>query len=159
MTTTHGVAGCLCRIVGNIDDGGHDWKRVSTCPYHGVLAPMLPDRTDTGMYRVVNLSTPLDGPECPPGVHSMFDPCPGGCLGNELGEPCIVAKDCGVHGTGTVEIIRTGPPAPRLPPRPDNRRRRRYRHSPGHWGVGIARSPGGWHVTVGPWYWTTEGAY
>lgn len=26
-----------------------------------------------------DLSTPLDGPECPPGVHSMFDFCPGGC--------------------------------------------------------------------------------
>ncbi|WP_432112828.1 hypothetical protein [Streptomyces sp. S1] len=21
-----------------------------------------------------------DGPECPPGIHSIFDPCPGGCL-------------------------------------------------------------------------------
>lgn len=27
-----------------------------------------------------DLSTPPDGPECPPGVHSMFDFCPGGCL-------------------------------------------------------------------------------
>ena len=39
-------------------------------------------RTSDAVHREprADLSTPPDGPECPPGVHSMFDPCPGGCL-------------------------------------------------------------------------------
>lgn len=39
---------------------------------------------DVGRRR--DLSTPLDGPECPPGVHSMFDFCPGGCLNEDTTE-------------------------------------------------------------------------
>lgn len=36
------------------------------------------------------------------------------------------------------------------------RRWRRYRLTPGIRGLGVQRDPGGWHVTVGPWVWTTE---
>jgi len=36
------------------------------------------------------------------------------------------------------------------------RRWRRYRMAAGIRGLGIQRGPGGWHVTVGPWVWTTE---
>lgn len=41
-----------------------------------------------------DLSTPPDGPECPPGVHSMFDPCPGGCLNDDDYTPSDGAKPC-----------------------------------------------------------------
>lgn len=89
------------------------WAPNASCPHHGILAPFTPDRTETGTYRVFTgpcerhpgastiaglcamcsrtpdavfrggLSTPPDGPECPPGVHSLFDPCPGGCLNDD----------------------------------------------------------------------------
>ncbi|AJF68178.1 hypothetical protein [Streptomyces vietnamensis] len=75
--TPYGVRGCRCV---RVQEGGavYRWDRDTTCPYHGLLPR---DRTDTGIYRGVDLSTPpLDGSECPPGIHSIFDPCAGGCL-------------------------------------------------------------------------------
>ncbi|MFF0277809.1 hypothetical protein [Streptomyces sp. NPDC004330] len=66
-----------------------------------------------------------------------------------------VADDCGVHGPD-------GCIAAGLVPDTDGcldtvtRRCRRYRQIHGHWGIGIAHSPGGWHLTLGPWCWTRE---
>lgn len=58
-------------------------------------------------------SAPLDGPECPPGVHSMFDFCPGGCLSDD--EPEYDPRD----GCGYLEEGRDCPndhgPAPKQP--------------------------------------------
>lgn len=33
---------------------------------------------------------------------------------------------------------------------------RRYRLAPGVWSLCVQRDPGGWHVTLGRWAWTTE---
>lgn len=33
---------------------------------------------------------------------------------------------------------------------------RRYRTAHGFWGLGVSRSPGGWHLQFGPWILTTE---
>ena len=40
-----------------------------------------------------------DGPECPPGYHSIFDPCPGGCLNDDEPDP-DPADGCGYHQEG-----------------------------------------------------------
>ncbi|WP_432112829.1 hypothetical protein [Streptomyces sp. S1] len=91
------------------------------------------------------------------------EPCcgdPDGCCGCTCEPPSdyelahgidVPADDCGVHGTdGCIAaglVADTGTDG-----------WRRYRQASGHWGVGVSRSPSGWHVTVGPWCWTTEGA-
>jgi len=33
---------------------------------------------------------------------------------------------------------------------------RMYRTMPGFWAVSVGRSPGGWHVQLGRWVFTTE---
>lgn len=43
-----------------------------------VWGEVLYDDSDRDVYGRPDLSTSLDGPERPPGVHSIFDPCPGG---------------------------------------------------------------------------------
>ncbi|MFF5973700.1 hypothetical protein ACFY7C_19445 [Streptomyces sp. NPDC012769] len=58
--TPYGVAGCRCYVDLHTYEPGEpepNWVPVSTCPYHGILPR---DRTDTGMYRVVNLATGAD---------------------------------------------------------------------------------------------------
>lgn len=52
-------------------------------------------RTPDAVLARRDLSTPPDGPKCPPGVHSIFDPCPGGCtLAYDDEEECT---GCGVR--------------------------------------------------------------
>lgn len=116
MDTPYGVSGCICWL-DNPGDPDERWMPHAGCRYHGVLgAP----RQDTGQYRVV---LPTDDDQCPEGLHSMFDPCPGGCLNEDdvtpdcCGQPdgccgCSCppqeddeperrrAADCGVHGDG-----------------------------------------------------------
>lgn len=82
----YGDKGCRCWRSEDYnpwdDRTHHEWMPNASCPQHGLLAGLARDRMETGTYRV-DLSTPPDGPECPPGVHSMFDPCPGGCLNDD----------------------------------------------------------------------------
>jgi hypothetical protein len=85
----YGCKGCRCWPDQTPAHGTADetWYPNAMCPHHGLLADYT-ERKETGTYSVVqpelepprDLSTPLDGPECPPGVHSAFDFCPGGCL-------------------------------------------------------------------------------
>ena len=63
------------------------------------------------IHREVEAMPPAQGPECPPGVHSMFDFCPGGCLNEEsleerldeviaeLNRRTTEQKECGVLAT------------------------------------------------------------
>lgn len=67
--------GCSCSVNNPRDICGYCAKAMSEVMRDpDVPTRRLPPR---------DLSTPLDGPECPPGVHSMFDFCPGGCTTTE----------------------------------------------------------------------------
>lgn len=92
--TAYGGKGCSCwpDVAGPHDTPTGAWMPNAGCHFHGLLAGYVPPRTDTGTYRV-DLSTPPDGPECPPGVHSMFDPCPGGCMEDLPEEECTGCGD------------------------------------------------------------------
>lgn len=97
----YGRKGCRCFLVEATETVSHEldyvsvdeqrrWMPNAACSFHGILADYERGRRDTGVYAVVpvgyrprDLSTPPDGPECPPGTHSMFDPCPGGCLNED----------------------------------------------------------------------------
>lgn len=106
MTTTepYGAKGCSCWPEEyTASHNGHAetrWYPNAGCRFHGVLAGFLADRRETGTYRVIEPDAPPPGragvsrPECPPGVHSMFDPCPGGCLSDE---PCRKTAKIGPH--------------------------------------------------------------
>lgn len=96
MSAEYDSKGCRCWRSEDYnfwDDRTHGgWLPNAACPHHGLLADFT-ERRDTGAYTVISkpvtieprqdLSTPPDGPECPPGLHSMFDPCPGGCLNDD----------------------------------------------------------------------------
>ncbi|MFE6222981.1 hypothetical protein [Streptomyces sp. NPDC057854] len=151
----YGVGGCLCWG----DDDSHNrasrWRPNGTCPYHGIVADGFgANRTDTGMYRVVR------GDD---GQPAQLDDVPAGRVGGR-----VIA---GQNGKGTAlepdeirslfwddhdEDMKDPEYRRAFEDARDTAKRRRYRQGRGHWGVGIARSPGGWHVTVGPWCWTTE---
>jgi predicted small metal-binding protein len=98
--TEYGAESCCCTSYDEYD-GRTTWYPMAHCPRHGILAEYTPDRLDTGTYRVIR---PDDPDQCPEGTHSMFDPCPGGCLNDELG-------DTHEHGAGPCEPC--GQPAPR----------------------------------------------
>ena len=76
MSTPYGVSGCICWL-DNPGDPDERWMPHAGCRYHGVLGR---SRVETGQYRVV---LPTDDDQCPEGLHSMFDPCPGGCLNED----------------------------------------------------------------------------
>jgi len=57
------------------------------CSHEQAFAELVAFDQAHGHY---DLNTPAAGPICPPGVHSMFDPCPGGCANDE--ESC---EQCG----------------------------------------------------------------
>lgn len=93
----YGRKGCSCFKAESVADGVYygQWMPNAGCRYHGVLADYQAPRMDTGVYTLdlkkYEEELP-DGPaECPPGVHSMFDFCPGDC-----NEP--VAEECDWEG-------------------------------------------------------------
>lgn len=83
----YGCKGCSCFKAESVADGVYygQWMPNAGCRYHGVLADYQAPRMDTGVYTLdlkkYEEGLPAGPPEeCPPGVHSMFDFCPGGCL-------------------------------------------------------------------------------
>lgn len=80
MSEPYGAKGCSC-----FSDDLRWWPN-ARCRFHGILADYTADRRETGTYRVVPEPVPMPEPggdECPTGFHSVFDPCPGGCLNED----------------------------------------------------------------------------
>lgn len=118
----YGCKGCVCFKAESAADGVHygEWMPNAGCRFHGLLAEYQAPRADTGVYKVDlgkyengGFLTPgsgwvdsqgrdaMQGPECPPGVHSLFDPCPGGCL-NDEDEPLLTTFEAlGPEGLAT----------------------------------------------------------
>ncbi|MFH8628222.1 hypothetical protein ACH4A8_41160 [Streptomyces vietnamensis] len=122
--TPYGVTGCRCwPEVDGPRDG--EWRDVTytpnaTCPYHGVLAPLLPDRRDTGMYAVVLPELADKDAEADIWADVLY-PTPGtDCCGDP--DAC-----CNCTSRPTTATPTRQPPAPPLPAEP---RPRGHRHRP-----------------------------
>lgn len=100
-------------IPDDINDAPEIRERVDNLPDGSIeIVSTFPDAPNS---RWPDRSTPPDGPECPPGYHSIFDPCPGGCLEDEPDDDCCLRGDCdcdvtpallspgGVHVRSTTE--------------------------------------------------------
>lgn len=72
----HGVMGCTCWHIPWDDDldsdGTEAWQVSTSCRHHATDDEYFGWATSAAGVEEVNR-------ECPPGVHSMFDPRPGGC--------------------------------------------------------------------------------